>query len=215
MELRIVGTEQELAEFLKALGTSKVIANAIVDKSKAVPKAKTKFVDTKYLANKYGLTGQAIRNYVKRGMPHKRIDNSYQYNEADASAWIDNYISTHESKTRGKKYRNKDVSANTKIQIKKTNNFSDYTKWRRNISAICRESGMDEGKLLSQTYKYMTKNYGIVWEQLAKDFYKTNGRKPASTLESAYALEKSNSVYTNLLEGCIDTVIKEERRVKV
>ena len=215
MELRIVGTETELAEFLKALGTSKVIANAIVDKSKTVPKAKTKFVDTKFLANKYGLTGQAIRNYVKRGMPHKMIDNSYQYNEADASAWIDNYISTHESKSRGKKYRSKDISANTKIQIKKINDISDYTKWRRNISVICRESGMDEGKLLSQTYKYMTKNYGIVWEQLAKDFYKTNGRKPASTLESAYALEKSNSVYTNLLEGCIDTVIKEERRAKV
>lgn len=113
MELKIIGTETELAEFLKALGTSKVIANAIVDKPKAVSKAKTKFVDTKFLANKYGLTGQAIRNYVKRGMPHKRIDNSFQYNEADASEWIDNYISTHESKSRGKKYRSKDVSANT------------------------------------------------------------------------------------------------------
>ena len=206
MELRIVGTETELAEFLKALGTAKVIANAVIDK----PKTKTKFVDTKYLANKYGLTGQAIRNYVKRGMPHKMIDNSYQYNEADASAWIDNYISTHESKTRGKKYHSKDVSVKAKKQIKKANDISDYTKWRRNISAICKESGMDEGKLLSETYRYMTKNYGVCWEQLNKEFYQANGRKPMSTLEVAYSLEQ-NKVYVKLLESCLDTVIKERR----
>ena len=70
---------------------------------------------------------------------------------------------------------------------------------------------MDEGKLLSNTYKYMTKVYGIVWPQLNKDFYQMYHRKPVSTLEVAYALEQNNKVYTKLLESCLDTVIKEGR----
>ena len=226
MELRIVGNELELAEFLKALGTGNVMAKAImvedtkpkkavVKPKKSVSKAK-KYVDTRYLANKYGITTQAIRNYAKAGMPHKIVDKNYRYNEAEVSEWIDNYMATHKSKNRGIKYgaRKKTVKTSpvfTKSIIKNVDDVSDYTKWRRNISAICKASGMDEGKLLSNTYKYMTKTYGIVWTQLNKDFYKTYHRKPVSTLEVAYALEKSSNVYTNLLEGCLDTVIKESK----
>lgn len=207
MELRIVGTETELAEFLKALGTAKVIANAVVDK----PKVISKLVDTKYLANKYGLTGQAIRNYVKRGMPHKRIDNSYQYNEADASEWIDNYISTHESKSRGKKYRNKNISANTEKQIKVVINESDYAKWKATLMETCRVASMDFGKSLNLVYKYMTKNYGICWDQEKKDFKVDNGYYPKSTTQLAFWLEQTRPAYKNLVSSCLDTVIKERR----
>ena len=206
MELRIVGTETELAEFLKALGTGKVIAKSITTTNSKAINVPQKTVTTSYLAKKYNVTPQCIRTYIKVGMPSKKNGNTFEYNEADACAWIDDYITTHKSKTRGVKYN----KAKSKIKIKESNP-SDYTKWRRNISNICRDSGLDEGKLLSKTYQYMTKNYGIVWEQLRKDFYNTNKRRPASTLELAYALEHSNNVYTNILEGCIDTVIKESK----
>lgn len=202
MELRICGTEQKLAEFLKALGTAKVIANAVVDKPKAVPKTKTKFVDTKYLANKYNITGQAIRNYVKKGMPHKMVDNSYQYNEEESSAWIDNYISTHESKTRGKKY----TSANTKKQIK---TGTEYAEWKSALIKTCRDMGKDEGKMLSLTFKRMTKVYGIVWDQVKKDYKAINGYYPRSTTQMAYWLETSKPVYKNIVSSCLDTVLKE------
>lgn len=201
MELRIVGTQEELAEFLKALGTGKVIAKSITTTNSKAINVTQKTVTTSYLAKKYNVTPQCIRTYTKVGMPSKKNGNTFEYDEADACAWIDDYIVKHPSKTRSTKY-------GTRKQIKEV---SDYTKWRRNISNICHSSGLDEGKLLSETYKYMTKTYGIVWEQLRKDFYNTNKRRPASTLELAYALEHSNNVYTNLLEGCIDTVIKESK----
>jgi hypothetical protein len=57
----------------------------------------------------------------------------------------------------------------------------------------------------------MTKVYGIVWDQANKDFYKSEGRKPTSTLEVIYKMQQNNKVYTNLLEGCLDTVIKESK----
>lgn len=226
MELRIVGTELELAEFLKNLGNSNNLNKVImVDENKSettkevrtYKKAKSRYVDTKYLANKYGLTTQAIRMYAKeQGMPHKIARNkSYQYDEVEACEWIDNYIATHVNKTRGMKYNTKKPSAVPKMEIKKPIIVSDYTKWRRNITDICKKSGIDEGKLLSQTYKYMTRNYGIVWEQANKDFYQKNGRKPMSTLETAYSLEQSNKAYAKLLEGCLDTVIKSIKGVKV
>lgn len=228
MELRIVGTELELAGFLKNLGNSNNLNKVVmVDENKSeatnvtrkYKKAKSRYVDTKYLANKYGLTTQAIRMYAKeQGMPHKIAKNkSYQYDEVEACEWIDNYIATHVNKTRGMKYNtNKSKpSAIPKMEIKKPIVISDYTKWRRNITDICRKSGIDEGKLLSQTYKYMTKNYGIVWEQSNKDFYQKNGRKPMSTLETAYSLEQSNKAYAKLLEGCLDTVIKSMKGVTV
>ena len=210
MELRIVGSELELAEFLKALGTSKVIAKAVTvtdDKPKVgtKPKAKTKakasskHVDAKYLANKYGLTDQSIRSYARTGMPYQKIKGKLKFDEAEASAWIDKYIAEHPSKTRGMKY---DMS---KSKIKTE---SDYTKWKHRISEIARNSGLNEGKLLSATYKYMTKNYGIVWDQLGKDFYATNKRRATSTLELAYDFELKHPAYANLLEGCMDSVIK-------
>lgn len=203
MELRIVGTEIELAEFLKALGTAKVIANAVIEKPKVL-------VDTKYLANKYSLTGQAIRNYAKKGMPHKIVDNGYQYDEADASEWIDNYISTHESKTRGKKYHSKGISVKPK-KIKVVVNESDYTKWKASLMETCRMANMDFGKSLNLVYKYMTKNYGIVWEQEKKDFKADNGYYPKSTTQLAFWLEQTRPAYKNLVASCLDTIIKERR----
>ena len=206
MELRICGTEQELAEFLKALGNSKVIAKTLVSSTK--PKTNPKLVNTKYLADKYGITQQAIRNYAKVGMPYKMVDNSYKYNEAEACKWIDNYIKTHESKSRGKKYHTKAVSANTKKQIKSE---SDYTKWKSELTEMCRSKGKDEGKMLSLVFKYMTKNYGVVWDQVKKDFKATNGYYPQSTTRMAYWLELNQPVHKNLVAACLDSVLKEEK----
>ena len=207
MELRIVGTEQELAEFLKALGNGKVIAKTLASSTK--PKktvVKPKLVTTKHLADKYGITQQAIRNYAKAGMPYKMVDNSYRYNETDACKWINNYMKEHESKSRGKKYHTKAVSANAMKQIK---NESEYTKWKSELTEMCRSKGKDEGKMLSLVFKYMTKNYGVVWDQVKKDFKATNGYYPQSTTRMAYWLELNQPVHKNLVAACLDTVLKE------
>ena len=206
MELRIIGTEHELAEFLKALGSGKVIAETLVSEVKPKPKS-NKLVDTKYLASKYGLSCQAIRNYARAGMPFKMVDNNYRYNESDACVWIDNYILTHTSKSRGKKYHTKAISANAKAKIK---NESDYTKWKSELTEMCRAKGKDEGKMLSLVFKYMTRNYGVVWDQVKKDFKEANGYYPQSTTRMAYWLELNQPVHKNLVVSCLDTILKEE-----
>lgn len=206
MELRIVGTETELAEFLKALGNGKVIAKTLVSEVK--PKKKVtnpKLVDTKYLVDKYGITGQTVRNYTKIGMPYQKVDKSYQYNETEACAWIEEYQAKHECITRGKKH--KTHYAKTKKQIKCE---SDYTKWKSELTEMCRAKGKDEGKMLSLVFKYMTKNYGIVWDQVKKDFKATNGYYPQSTTRMAYWLELNQPVHKNLVAACLDSVLKEE-----
>lgn len=209
MELRIVGTETELAEFLKALGNGKVIAKTLVSEVK--PKEKVtnskKLVDTKYLANKYGLSCQAIRNYARAGMPYKMVDNNYRYSEDEACEWIDNYMLTHVSKSRGKKYHTKAMSVNAKIKIKSE---SDYTKWKSELTEMCRAKGKDEGKALSLVFKYITKNYGVVWDQVKKEFKEANGYYPKSTTRMAYWLELNQPVHKNLVAACLDSVLKEE-----
>ena len=219
MELRICGSEIELAAFIKALGSTITIEGTMpkieakvepIKVEKAKPKAIAStpkvMIGSVALGKKCGITSQTIINYTKKGMPYVMDGQKFMFDEAVAMAWMKKYQSKHPNKARGKKY---DKSASTKIKV--TVNESDFTKWKKNITTICRESGINEGKLLSLAYKRMTKNYGIVWEQLAKEFYQANDRKPVSTLELAYALEQSKSVYKNLLESNIDAVVKESK----
>ena len=74
---------------------------------------------------------------------------------------------------------------------------------------MCLDAGKDVGKMLSLTYKYMTKNYGIVWEQEAKEFTAANGHKPYSTSQLAHWLEHKRPAYKNLTMACMSSVIKE------
>ena len=230
MELKICGSEIELAAFIKALGSTIMVEGGMpkieakvekvepvkVEKPKPMTKAKPKAIastpktmlNSAELAKKCGITAQSIASYARKGMPHILDKQKYLFDEETAMAWIQKYQTKHPSKSRGAKYNK---SANTNTEIKLTVDESGYTKWKRKISMICRESGMNEGKLLSLAYKRMTKNYGIVWEQIAKDFYRANERKAVSTLELAYSLEQSGSVYKNLLEANIDAVIKETK----
>lgn len=212
MELKICGTEQELAEFLKALGTAKVITKAVVDKPKVVAKnAPTKipkgYVDTIALTKKYNLSGQAIRNYTRKGMPFIKIESKvggspkFMYNPSEVDEWITQYQKDHISKNRGTKYPRK---------IKVVVTESEYTKWKAPLMESCRVASKDFGKSLNLVYKYMTKNYGIVWEQEKKDFKIDNGYYPKSTTQLAYWLEQTRPAYKNLVSSCLDTILKGE-----
>ena len=222
MELKICGTEYELAAFLMALGkTNNKVWDINIDtevpnvdsKKKTVSKkgttkkqkkaiVKTGLVNTKYLSNKYNLTEQAIRNYIKLGMPHQLVNNKYVYDEVETCKWIDDYMSTHKCANRGTKYK-----ARTRTNIKVDENT--YSKWKNELFKMCREKGKDEGKMLSLVFKYMTKNYGVVWDQVKKDFYKANGYYPQSTTRMAYWLEANNNTYHNLTSSCLYTILKE------
>ena len=198
MELRICGTEKELAAFIMYLGKSDVITPSVqmeIKKEKLV----SKLVTTKDVADKYNLSGQCIRNYAKAGMPHVEKDNKLYYDMDEIDEWITNYHKKHSSKTRGRLY----------VKHKKvTVDLSDYTMWVRELNEMCRAKGVEKGVALSKSYKILTQRYGIVWDQLKKEYYNDNQTKARSTLELAYYLEQKNHSCKNLLKGVLSNVLE-------
>ena len=215
MELRIVGNEQELATFIMLLGKTnlpsvkaeiksdapKVISKMDMTEKKVSNKGIRRTVTTTEVAKKYGVTGQTIRNYVKFGMPCDNKKNKKLFNLAEVEEWITDYQSKHNAThNRGKKYTTK-RSKSVKVER------SEYSKWASEFTQMCREKGKEKGKELSKAYIIMTNNYGIVWDQLRKEFYADNGYKANSTLELAYYLEQKNKACKNLLKGVLSNVL--------
>lgn len=217
MELRIVGDAIELAEFLKALGTStlrikqpeNVVANIdTVDTIKPVTDTKLSFVppsikdgDKDYVpimdvANKYGKCRQTIINWTHEGMPVRKLGKCFYFCMDDVDAWV----AEHHGKN-GVKYSKKRKMSETA-----------FAQWKLVLTNMCRDANKDEGKMLSLTYKYMTKNYGIVWEQFKKDYYKSEGHYPHSTSQLAFWIECSNPVHRGLTASCLQTVLSEETK---
>lgn len=217
MELRIVGNEIELAEFLKALGTSTLQIQkevpAIVEESKVLPKIDRTivkpinddgklYIPMKDAMTHFNLCRQTLINYTHAGMPHKREGRYFLFCLDDIEPWINNRHSVNKK-------------SQSHINKPKKVDASKFAKWKSVLSKMCRDANKDEGKMLSLTYKYMTKNYGIVWEQSKKDFYHENGYTPASTCQIAYWLESKKPAYKNLTQSCLYTVLKQERSENV
>lgn len=209
MELRIVGDAIELADFLKALGTStlqikqpeSIVANidTVADtKLSFVPPSITdgdkEYVSIMQVANKYGKCRQTIINWTHAGMPVRKLGKCFYYCMDDVDAWV----KEHHGKN-GVKYSKK-----------RKMNETAFAQWKSVLTNMCREANKDEGKMLSLTYKYMTKSYGIVWEQFKKDYYKSEGHYPHSTSQLAFWLECSNPVHRGLTASCLQTVLSEE-----
>lgn len=64
--------------------------------------------------------------------------------------------------------------------------------------------------ILEQTYKYMTKKYGIVWDQERKEYKEKYDTQNVTTLELAYELEQKNAANKNLLKTCIESVLSAD-----
>lgn len=219
MELRITGTEKELAAFIMFLGKAEAIAPSVkaeiktdkpkskavtnVDSSeKIVSNVVTRTVPTEAVAKHFGVTGQTIRNYTKFGLPYTEKNKKKLYNLNEATEWIAKYQKKHKTThNRGKKYTTK----RSKPTVIKQ---SEYSKWCEEITEMCRKAGKDKGKSLSITYKLMTQRYGIVWDQLKKEFYNDNGYSSNATLELAYYLEQKNKACKNLLKGVLSNVLE-------
>ena len=229
MELRIVGDAIELAEFLKALGTStlqikkpeSIVANVdTVDTAKDTVKATVKstvkpvastglsfipstleedgkiYIPLSDIAKRYGKTRQTIINWSHAGLPCTRHGKFFYFCVDDVDAWI----AEHHGKN-GVKYSKKRKMSETA-----------FAQWKLVLTDMCRDANKDEGKMLSLTYKYMTKNYGIVWEQFKKDYYKSEGHYPHSTSQLAYWIECSNPIHRGLTASCLRTVLSEETK---
>jgi hypothetical protein len=163
-----------------------------------------KEVSTKEIAIVLGVGESTIFTFRTKGMPYKEIPSDcatgkpiYRYNVKDCTEWYKEY----------KERKNKSSVENTPKPIDEMS----YAAWKTDINSLCRLYGFDVGKMLSLTYKYMTKTYGIVWDQEAKDFFKANGHSPASTSQIAFWLESNKPAYKNLTISCLTTILKEQK----
>lgn len=64
--------------------------------------------------------------------------------------------------------------------------------------------------IMKYIYKYMNRNYGIVWEQEIKDYINRNGSiKKPSTIEAIYDNETLRSIFDSVLSDMVDGINKK------
>lgn len=98
------------------------------------------------------------------------------------------------------------------------NSVMDYYEWKKGINRaadlIVELNGKYKNKnqVFAECYKLLTKEYGIVWDQEKKEFYKENKRGPVNTLELAFYIETKSHVNRNLVISKLNTLYGEEKK---
>lgn len=108
----------------------------------------------------------------------------------------------------------RDTAALSEITIEAVND--DYRLWKQNV-LCCANKVISLNKdfkstnsVLSEAYKLLRNQYGVVWEQEKKDFLDKNGRSPVSTLELQYWIEATKPQSKNLLIAKLDTLCHKD-----
>lgn len=86
-------------------------------------------------------------------------------------------------------------------------------EWKRSINNLL--IGKDRNQLLSETYKYMNKKYGICWDQLSKEYISMYGKPARNNLELAYFMEDRSENCKNLTRCCLETIIEKNEKNNV
>lgn len=131
------------------------------------------------IAKNIGVTTQNVGIWIKRGCPATRVGSKWYLNESDTRAWVAKNINK------------------TKASPKKKDE-GDFTTWQRKMFSIIDGKGMDRGKACSRVFSQMTKVYGIVWDQVKKEYFRDYGHKCPSTMQACYYLQTRDS------EGCYE-----------
>lgn len=99
----------------------------------------------------------------------------------------------------------------------KENDFPDFGTYLKEVNkAVKRVTSLqgskyhDRNEVLKEAYNLLTKEYGIVWEQLKKDFFRIYNRYPVSTIESCWYLEQ-DSIMRNILLAKLNTIYEQEK----
>ena len=93
--------------------------------------------------------------------------------------------------------------------------FMSFRVYSDQIHALLLEFGItnkmdaERRAMLSKAYTRMRNQYGIVWEQVEKEYIQENGDRAKSTLRLAYFLELTGPQHRGLLSGCLHTVLQD------
>lgn len=93
---------------------------------------------------------------------------------------------------------------------------TDYQSWKKQINMavdkIAELTGQQKNEVLSECYKLLTKEYGYVFDDIAKKFYKEYNRGPINKLENVWYGERTNPAYKNLMIAKLSTMYKEAEK---
>lgn len=98
--------------------------------------------------------------------------------------------------------------------LKEDATFKEWGKIVDNAVALILKVKPDwtKSSVLSSAYDRLRAQYGIVWEQEAKEFKEAMGRGPISTRELCWWIESNKKNYKNLLIGKLNTIYSEAKR---
>ena len=94
---------------------------------------------------------------------------------------------------------------------------SAITEWKKKIYSMV-DRLIDAGKCkersecLQYIYKYMNKNYGIVWDQEMKEYAIQNGKKP-STIDLTYNNETYRSIFESILVDLVENNTSQDEEM--
>lgn len=94
---------------------------------------------------------------------------------------------------------------------------SDAFIWKNKMYSMI-DKLIDTGKCkersecLQYIYKYMNKNYGVVWDQEVKEYVIQNGKKP-STIDLTYNNETYRSIFESILVDLVENNASQEEMV--
>ena len=105
----------------------------------------------------------------------------------------------------------------TKTNIEDGIDFGSYMKEAYKLAnkVLNLEGGKEKYSnkygVLSNAYKLLNKEYGIVWAQIEKDFKKEYERTPISTLETSWYLEQKEPVHKNILFAKLSNMYEQDK----
>lgn len=94
----------------------------------------------------------------------------------------------------------------------------EYRKYKDQFSGILKEivkldhHYRDDKAVLSDTYKKLTKQYGLCYTQFQKEFFEETGRKARSMMELFFWMEQKNPSLKNILRTKLETILENSRK---
>ena len=199
---------EEMKEFITEMGYTKAIANTENEKTKTkdttVKEIETedKYLTVPEIAKIFGVCHQAIDWHIKKtnGLPCIRKENRTRLIKLSDA---EKYFANHPFQKGGRK-------------VKLTH--SSYSIWQKEIFAKMKKHGLEYNKTSSLIFTKMRNVYGIVWEQIKKDYFEHYGKSAASTMQMCYFVEyvqehKPNEHYENLFENELDAIIERKEKI--
>lgn len=107
------------------------------------------------------------------------------------------------------------VNAEPSVLILKED--SSYDEWKKIVNhaldcIIKVNPDLAKSDILHNAYDRIRTQYGVVWEQEAKEFKADYGRSPVNTRELCWWMETNKPTYKNLLIGKLNTMYSEAKR---